>query len=143
MYILRHGCSPIFRACRQAPAYTPSQYGEPTERRVMAKYMLLYKGESTDMSDMTEEQAGEVMAKWGAWMEKVGPALSDLGTPFGPGTSQVDDGTTGTALSLTGYSIVEAADQAEAQSLTVGHPYLSEGKGDYAIEIFELMPVPL
>ncbi len=30
----------------------------------------------------------------------------------------------------------------EAQSFTVGHPYLSEGKGDYAIDIYELMPVP-
>ena len=109
----------------------------------MPKFMLLYKGEATDMSDLTEEQAGEVMAKWGVWMEKIGPALSDLGTPFGPGTSQVDDGTAGTAQPLTGYSIVEAADQAEAQSLTAGHPYLSEGKGDYAIDIFELMPVPL
>ena len=31
---------------------------------------------------------------------------------------------------------------AAAQALTVGHPYLSEGKGDYAIDVFELMPVP-
>jgi hypothetical protein len=27
--------------------------------------------------------------------------------------------------------------------LTVGHRYLSEGKGDFAIDIFELMPVPM
>ncbi len=109
----------------------------------MPKYIMLYKGEATDMADMTEEQAGEVMAKWGAWMENVGSALADIGTPFGPGTSQVDDGTAGTALSLTGYSIVEADNMAAAQALTVGHPYLSEGKGDYAIDVFELMPVPV
>jgi hypothetical protein len=29
-----------------------------------------------------------------------------------------------------------------ARALADGHPYLSEGKGDYAIDIFELMPVP-
>ena len=40
------------------------------------------------------------------------------------------------------YSIVEADDLAGAQALTGGHPYLSEGKGDYAIDLFELMPVP-
>ena len=35
----------------------------------MAKYMMVYKGEATDMSDMTEEEANAVMAKWGAWMQ--------------------------------------------------------------------------
>jgi hypothetical protein len=29
----------------------------------MAKFIMLYKGEATDMSDMTEEEAGAVMAK--------------------------------------------------------------------------------
>lgn len=108
----------------------------------MAKYMLLYKGEATDMADMTEEQQGEVMAKWAAWMQQVGSALTDIGNPFGPGQSQVDDGTSGTATSLTGYSIVEADNMDAAKALTVGHPYLSEGKGDYAIDIYECMPVP-
>lgn len=108
----------------------------------MPKYIMIYKGEATDTADMTEEQAADVMAKWGAWMEKVGPALADVGTPFGPGTSVVDDGSTGTPVSLSGYSIVEAADLAGATALADGHPYLSEGSGHYAIEIFEMMPVP-
>ncbi len=109
----------------------------------MPKYMMIYKGEATDMSEMTPEQGAEVMAKWGAWMQKVGQALTDIGTPFGPGTSKVDDGSSGTASSLTGYSIVEADDMSGAEALTEGHPYLSEGKGDYAIDVYELMPVPL
>ena len=104
---------------------------------------MVYKGEATDMADMSEEEANAVMAKWGVWMAKVGPALSDLGTPFGPGTSLVDDGTSGTATSLTGYSIVEAVDMAAAQALADGHPYLSEDQGNYAIDVFEMMPVPL
>ncbi len=108
----------------------------------MPKYMMIYKGEATDMSEMTPEQGAEVMAKWGAWMEKVGPALTDIGTPFGPGSSKVDDGSAGAATSLTGYSIVEAADMSGAEALTEGHPYLAEGKGNYAIDVFELMPVP-
>ncbi len=104
--------------------------------------MLVYKGETTDMSEMTPEQGQAVMAAWGVWMEKVGSAPVDVGTPFGPSVSIVDDGTSGSAQAATGYSIVEAGDMATAQSLTDGHPYLGEGKGDYAIDIFELMPVP-
>ena len=109
----------------------------------MARYMLVYKGEATDMADMSEEEAGAVMAKWGAWMQKVGSALSDIGNPFGPGSSLVDDGSDGAAASLTGYSIVEAGSIDEARGLADGHPYLSEGEGNYAIDIYELLPVPM
>lgn len=108
----------------------------------MAQFIMIYKGEATDMANMTQEEAAGVMAKWGAWMQKVGPALVDIGTPFGPGISVVDDGTTGAPISLTGYSIVEAGDLNSATELADGHPYLSEGAGNYAIEIFEMMPVP-
>ncbi len=108
----------------------------------MANFMFIYKGEATDVADMSPEEGAEVMAKWGAWMEQVGPALADVGNPFGPGASVVDDGSTAPAVSFTGYSIVEADDLDSAQSLTDGHPYLSEGKGNYSIEVFELMPVP-
>lgn len=108
----------------------------------MPKFMMVYSGEATDTADMTEEQAQEVFAKWAAWMEKVGPALTDVGSPFGPGKSIVDDGSTGPAMSLTGYSIVDAPDLGAAETLTDGHPYLSEGAGNFSIELFELMPVP-
>ena len=108
----------------------------------MSQYILVYKGEATDMSEMTPEQGMEVMAKWGVWMEKVGSALSDVGSPFGPGSSVVDDGSSGAAASLTGYSIVEADDIDGARALCDGHPYLSEGAGNYAIDVYELLPVP-
>ncbi len=109
----------------------------------MPQFMMVYKGEATDLSEMTDEEVKAVMAKWAAWIENIGPALADIGTPFGPGASIVDDGTSGTALSLTGYSIVEASDMDAAQQLADGHPYLSEGAGNYAIDLFELMPVPV
>lgn len=108
----------------------------------MSRFMMIYKGDATDMADMTEEEGAAVMAKWGVWMEKVGPALTDVGTPFGPGGSIVDDGSTGPGIGLTGYSIVEADSLEHASALTDDHPYLSEGAGNYSIEIFELMPVP-
>lgn len=109
----------------------------------MAKYMMVYKGEATDMSDMTEEQGAAVMAAWGGWVESVGSALVDVGTPFGPGVSVVDDGSMGTPVSLNGYSIVEADDIAGAQALADNHPFLSDDKGDFAVDIYELMPVPI
>lgn len=108
----------------------------------MPNYMMVYKGEATDMSEMTTEQGAEVMAEWGAWMGRIGSALVDVGSPFGPGASVVDDGSNGTAMAASGYSIVEADDMAGARALTEGHPYLSEGKGDFAIDIYELLPVP-
>ena len=108
----------------------------------MPDFMLIYKGEATDMSQMTEDESQAVMAKWGEWMEKVGPAMRDIGAPFGQSSSLVDDGSDGTAAPLTGYSIVEADDMSGARALAEGHPFLSEGKGDYAIDIYELMPVP-
>lgn len=108
----------------------------------MPRYMMIYRGEATDTADMTEEEAQEVMTKWGDWMENVGPALSDVGTPFGQGVSVVDNGSTTEPMALSGYSIVETPDLATAQQLAAGHPYLSEGSGDYAIEIYEMMPVP-
>ena len=109
----------------------------------MPKFMMVYKGEATDMSEMSEEEARAVMEKWAAWMQGLGPAMADMGTPFGPGASLVDDGTSGTATSLTGYSIVEANDMDAAKGMANGHPYLSEGKGDYAIDIYEMLPAPM
>ncbi len=108
----------------------------------MPKYMMIYKGEATDLSDMTPEEGQAVLEKWGAWMGTVGSALVDIGSPFGSGRSVIDDGSTGDAASLTGYSIVEADDLDSAHRLTEGHPYLSEGDGNYSIEVFEMMPVP-
>ena len=108
----------------------------------MAKYMIVYKGEATDMEEMTSEQQQEVMEKWAAWMEGVGPAMVDLGQPFGPSASVVDDGTERAADSASGYSVIEADSMAAAKALTTNHPYLSDGSGNYAIDIYEMMPAP-
>ena len=109
----------------------------------MSQFMMVYKGEATDMSDMSEEEAGAVMAKWAEWMQGVGSALTDMGMPFGPSSSIVDDGSAGTAAPLTGYSIVEADSMDAARALADGHPFLIEGKGNYAVDLYELMPVPM
>ncbi len=108
----------------------------------MSRYMLIYNGAATDPSQMSPEDAAKVMDGWRIWMGNVGDALVDVGTPFGAGTSAVDDGSTAQAIALSGYSIVEAGSLDEARGLAASHPFLSEGKGAYAVEVYEMMPVP-
>jgi len=108
----------------------------------MSKYMLIYQGAATDVSRLSQEDAAKVLAGWRSWMDKVGPALVDVGTPFGAGAAVVDDGSHAEAVALSGYSIVEAGSLDEAQRLAEGHPFLSEGRGNYAIDVYEMMPVP-
>jgi YCII-related domain len=107
----------------------------------MAKFIYLYRGPATPMSGFTPEQGAERMAAFSAWMEKVGPALVDVGNPFGTSASVRDDGTEGTAGDLTGYTIVEADDLTAAKALTGGLPFLSNRDGKFAVEIFELLPL--
>jgi hypothetical protein len=108
----------------------------------MSRYMLIYNGAATDPSQMSPEDAAGVMDGWRSWMGTVGPALVDVGTPFGAGTSIVDDGSSADAISLSGYSIVEAGSLAEARALAESHPFLSQGQGNYAVEVYEMLPVP-
>ena len=104
----------------------------------MAKYILLYKGAATDMSAMTPEQVQEEMGRWMAWYGGLGESVTDMGAPFGQGGSVVDDGSAGTPSALTGYSILEADSLDAAKAMTNGHPYIREGNGNYAIDVFEL-----
>jgi len=109
----------------------------------MSKYLLLYRGPAPRIEDFTPEQSAEQMTAWGDWMGRVGSALVDPGAPFGPRTAVGDDGSTRSPSDQSGYSIVEAADLNAARDFTKGHPFLSEGKGRFSIEIFELAPVPM
>ena len=108
----------------------------------MPNFMMVYKGAAPDMDSYTPEQIGEIMGAWQAWMGGLGEAMVDGGSPFGPSSSVVDDGSAGSAAPLTGYTVVAADDIAGAQAMANGHPFLSEGKGDYAIDIFEMLPAP-
>ena len=107
----------------------------------MAKFLYLYRGPATPMEDFTPEQGTEQMAAWGVWMEQVGSALVDAGSPFGARASIADDGTGSDPGDLNGYTIVEAADLAGARELVGKHPFLAEGKGRFSIDVFELVPM--
>jgi hypothetical protein len=107
----------------------------------MAKFIYLYRGPATPVSDLTPEHGAARKAAFGAWIEKVGTALVDVGSPFGTSASVRDDGTEGSAGDLIGYTIVEADDLAAAKALTDGLPFLSNRDGTCAVEIFELLPM--
>ena len=104
----------------------------------MAKFIYLYRGPAPDL---TPEEGAERIAAIAAWMERVGAALVDVGSPFGTSAAVRDDGTKGTAGDLIGYTIVEADDLAAAKALTDGLPFLSDSDGKCAVEIFELLPM--
>jgi hypothetical protein len=107
----------------------------------MAKFIYLYRRPAPLPSDATPAQGAERMAAFGAWMDKVGAALIDVGRPFGSSASVRDDGTEGRAGDLIGYTIVEADDLAAAKAFTDGLPFLSNSDGNCAVEIFELLPM--
>ena len=107
----------------------------------MSKFLFLYRGPATPMEDFTPEQSAEQMQAWGAWMGKVGSALADPGTPFGARTAVSDNGSSTAPSDQNGYTIVEADSLDAARALTDGHPFLSEGKGRFTVEIFELVPM--
>jgi hypothetical protein len=108
----------------------------------MSKFILVYRGPATPMDDMTEEQGAEQMAAWNKWIEQVGSALVDVGLPFGNRVTVTDDGSSGAPADLSGYSIVETGSLDDAKALVADHPFLSEGKGRFAIDVFELVPIP-
>lgn len=107
----------------------------------MSKFLYLYRGPATPMEDFTPEQSAEQMRAWGEWMGRVGPALADGGAPFGVRSAVCDDGTSPAPSDQNGYTIVTADSLDAARKLVAGHPFLSEGKGRFSVEIFELVPM--
>jgi hypothetical protein len=104
----------------------------------MPTYMYLYRGPKASTSTATQEESDARMAAFAAWMDRTGPALVDVGSPFGASVAVSDDGTPATAGDLVGYSLVEADDLAHAQALTDGLPFLAQRDGTCTVEIFEL-----
>lgn len=104
----------------------------------MAKFIYLYRGPAPDLGP---EASAERLLAFTAWINKLGPALIDMGSPFGESASVRDDGTEGTAGDLIGYTIVEADDLATAKALTDGLPFLADDHGERAVEVFELLPL--
>jgi hypothetical protein len=105
----------------------------------MANYLLAYHGGGMPES---EEEGARVMAAWGTWMEKVGPAMVDGGNPVGQAATVSSDGSTapgGGSNPVTGYSVIKADSLDDALALVAGCPILVAGGSVEVCETFDVM----
>ena len=102
--------------------------------------MLTYHSSAESVAQMmkaTEAQRMEGMKPWFAWKAKVGDHLLDFGSPVMGGAQLAKDGSAKPSTNLvSGYSIMQAKDMAEAQSLLTAHPHNDPANGQY-IEVHE------
>ena len=103
----------------------------------MAKYVLLYRGGGMPSS---QEETDRVMAAWGDWFGKLGPAVADPGNPSSTSkTISTDGSVSGGTASISGYSIISADSLDEAVELSKGCPVLAGGSTIEVVETFEAM----
>jgi hypothetical protein len=103
---------------------------------MMGKYVFTYSGGGEMPQDAAERDA--VMAAWTGWFDGLGSAVNDMGNPFGASSTVTSGGASdGTRSGVTGYSIVEAADQAAAVEIARGCPLLSAPDG--VVEVHEAL----
>jgi hypothetical protein len=97
----------------------------------MAKFLYLYTGGNAPAN---EAEGQKVMQMWMAYFGKLGSRMVDGGAPLGERASVAGAPASGAR----GFSIMEAADLAEAVALTEGHPHLASGG---AIEVLQTVPI--
>jgi hypothetical protein len=104
----------------------------------MPNYVLAYKGGGGMAND--EAQRQRIMAAWGEWFGKLGPAIVDGGNPFGPSKTVQDGGAVsdGATSELTGYSVLSADNLDAAVEHAKGCPVLAAGG---TVEVYETFAV--
>ncbi len=86
----------------------------------MPTFLFLYKG--------YVPPTPEIGQAWMSWFESVGDQFVDSGNPLAGGTEVTPDGATELPLgleSLTGYSLVRAADRDAALALARSNPMIT------------------
>lgn len=103
----------------------------------MPKFIFVYHGGKTP-SDPAEQD--RVMAAWGAWMGSLGDALVDGGAPVGLSRTVSSTGVAdnGGSNPVSGYSMVEAANQDAAAEMAKGCPILDDGGTVEVAEIHQM-----
>jgi hypothetical protein len=104
----------------------------------MPNYVLAYKGGGGMASDEAERQ--RIMAAWGEWFGKLGPAIVDGGNPFGASKTVNNGGAVsdGAASELSGYSVLSADTIDAAAEHARGCPVLAAGG---TVEVYETVAV--
>lgn len=111
----------------------------------MKKFIAIYhtpEAAKAQMANVTPEQYGEMMKLWGAWGERCGENLVEMGAPVMGGHSLDASGNwTSGNQEIGGYSIVQGKDADAVKALFVGHPHLSVGIPGAKVEIHEFIPM--
>jgi len=105
--------------------------------------MVLYKSSQTaaeQMAQGTPEQREEAMKLWGAWMQKVGDALVDVGAPLAENRTLPAGSLRGDGGHIGGYSILQGDSDADVANILENHPHFHSPNA--TIEVLELLPVP-
>jgi len=92
----------------------------------MTSYLVTYHGGGMPE---TEEGRQQATADFGAWVGKVGDALTDPGAPLGAAMTVSTDGFHPGAADgpATGYSVLRKEDMESAVSLVRDHPFVGRG----------------
>ncbi|MDH4334895.1 MAG: hypothetical protein OEW24_06500 [Chloroflexota bacterium] len=92
----------------------------------MAKFLLLFHGGTMPESP---EEGAKVMQAWTDWFASLGDSVVDLGSPISQRRTFGADGavSSGDADSVTGYTVLQAADIDAAVALAKTCPGLSSG----------------
>jgi hypothetical protein len=116
-----------------------------TEGFVMSKFVCLYRGPVPPAADLTPSSPQSACEP--GHMD--GPCGLGAGGRLRAGrvrTSVADDGTNPAFGDVNGHSLVEEdgpAGMDAALAVLHGHPYLSEGKARFAIDVYELAPIAM
>jgi hypothetical protein len=96
-------------------------------RFCVPKYLVTYHG--GDGMPSSPEARQQVMAAFGAWAASVGSALIDPGAPLTAiktvSSNDVAKGPAGGPVS--GYTVIEASNLADAVELVESHPFVQRG----------------
>jgi len=101
----------------------------------MSNYIIAYRGGRKPDSP---EEGGKHMAKWKVWVDGLGDAAVNPGTPLGKSRIVSADGVSddGGADPMSGYSIVEADGMDAALEMAKACPFLETGG---TLEVAEVM----
>jgi hypothetical protein len=92
----------------------------------MPSFLVTYHGSGVPEDEQGRKQAA---ADFGAWVGKVGDALTDPGAPLGPSATVSTAGVRSGAADgpYVGYSLLRADDMDGAVALLRDHPFVARG----------------
>jgi hypothetical protein len=108
----------------------------------MAKFMVLYLSpvSAEQQMNVSPEEAKKGMEPWLKWMDKMGKALVDGGSPLGKGARVAKSGGSKTTTQVSGYSVLQADSIEAAKKMLTDHPHLMMPGS--SIEVFEYLSMP-